>query len=142
MSKKAELFQEYLTSHNLTMFTRQDLNDQLKTSVFRSAFSVAGETIPFIIVVDESAFCMLQVQIAGGVVNDGNRARIYEEVNKWNITLKPFKYVIDTDGSLILTCCMMNADGQMDGDKTNAMMNIILDYLTKEYRNILAVVKG
>ena len=141
MSKKAEIFQEYLTSHNLTMFTRQNMNDQLKTSVFRSAFSVEGQNIPFIIVVDESAFSVMQVQIASSVVNDTNKAKVYEAINNWNITLKPFKYVVDTDGSLILTCCMMNPDGKMDGDQANAMMNIILNYLTKEYKNILSAVK-
>ena len=138
MSKKAEIFQEYLTSHNLTMFTRQDLNDQLQTSIFRSAFSIDGKNIPFIIVVDESAFAMIQVQIASGAVTNDNKLKVYDTINNWNISLKPFKYVVDNDGSLILTCCMMNADGQMDGDKANAMMNIILDYLTKEYKNILA----
>ena len=141
MSKKAEIFQKYLTSHNLNMFTRQDMNDQLNTSVFRSAFSVEGQNIPFIIIVDESAFSIIQVQIASGVMNDTNKIKVFDAVNNWNITLKPFKYIVDNDGSLILTCCMMNPDGQMDGDKANAMMNIILNYLTKEYKSILSAVK-
>ncbi len=142
MSTKAELFQAYLDEHELNMFNRQDIKDEVNTSIFRTAFGVDGKDIPAVVIVDDSAFCMIQVHMAGQVLNDGNKTRLLEMVNNMNAGLKPFKFIFDSQGNLIMVCCLLNADGQMDGDKVNAMLNTILDYLTKEHKKVLEAING
>lgn len=137
MSTKAELFQAYLDEKELKMFARQDMKDEMNTAIFRTAFGVDGKNVPAVIIVDDSAFCMVQVHLAGNAVNDGNKTKVFELLNNWNAALKPFKFIVDSQGNLVLVCCLLNADGQMDGDKVNAMMNTILDYLTKEYKKVI-----
>ena len=142
MSTKAELFQEYLDKHELNVFSRQDVKDDVNTSIFRTAFGVDNMNVPAVVIVDDSAFCMIQVHMAGEVLNDGNKARLFELINTWNAGLKPFKFIFDSKGNLVLVCCLLNEDDKMDGDKVNAMLNTILDYLTKEYKNIVTAVQG
>jgi len=142
VSTKAELFQAYLDEHELNMFNRQDIKDEVNTSIFRTAFGVDGKDIPAVVIVDDSAFCMIQVHMAGQVLNDGNKTRLLEMVNNMNAGLKPFKFIFDSQGNLIMVCCLLNADGQMDGDKVNAMLNTILDYLTKEHKKVLEAING
>ena len=142
MSTRAELFQEYLDKHELNVFTRQDVKDEVNTAIFRTNFGVDDKNIPAVIIVDDSAFCMIQVHMASDVVNDGNKAQLFELLNTWNAGLKPFKFIVDSKSNLVMVSCLLNEDGKMDGDKVNAMLNTILDYLTKEYMNIVAAVKG
>ena len=142
MSTKAELFQAYLDEKELKMFSRQDMKDEMNTAVFRTAFGVDGQDVPAVIVVDDSAFCMVQVHLAANALTDDNRVKMFETMNTWNAGLKPFKFIVDSHNNLVMVCCLLNADGQMDGDKVNAMMNTILDYLTKEYKNVIAALKG
>ena len=142
MSTKGELFQEYLDKAELNVFTRQDVKDEVNTSIFRTAFGVEEKNVPVVIIVDDSAFCMIQVQLAAEALNDGNKARLFELINNWNTALKPFKFIFDSKGNLVLVCCLLNEDGKMDGDKVNAMLSTILDYLMKEYKNIVAAMEG
>ena len=80
--------------------------------------------------------------LAANALTDDNRVKMFETMNTWNAGLKPFKFIVDSHNNLVMVCCLLNADGQMDGDKVNAMMNTILDYLTKEYKNVIAALKG
>ncbi|MCR5176130.1 MAG: YbjN domain-containing protein [Anaerovibrio sp.] len=142
MTTRADMFQEFLDKNNLNMFNRQDMNDEIHTGIFRTAFGIEGKNIPAVVVVDDSAFCMIQVHMATTVLRDDNKLKLYDAINRWNTTLKPFKFILDQQGNLVLVACLLNEDGKMDGDKVNAMLNTILDYLNKEHKNVLNTVVG
>ena len=63
-------------------------------------------------------------------------------MNKWTCNLKLFKYVLDDEGNVVLTSCLLNKVNEADGDKIFAVLDVMLQYITDDYKNIMQVLQG
>ena len=65
MIKKAEEFKQYLDKNNITVFQMEEIpNDANSTVVFRTHITVNGQQLPSALILDNSIFAMIRVQIS------------------------------------------------------------------------------
>ena len=142
MNSKSQMFQDYLQKNEKNMFFRRDLENEFHTSVFSSNFGIEKDSLPMAIVLDDTTYCMIQVQILADALKFNNDKYILRILNKWNCNLKLFKYVLDDEGNVVLTSCLLNKVNEADGDKIFAVLDVMLQYITDDYKNIMQVLQG
>ena len=65
MIKKAEDFKLYLEKNNITSFQMEEIsNDANSTVVFRTHVTIKGQQLPSALILDNSIFAMIRVQIS------------------------------------------------------------------------------
>lgn len=72
MSKAAK-FDEFLSSNNINCFSKEEIDNEMHSIVYRAHMEVSSQNLPTMIVLDDSIYTMIQVRVAAGVVNAGNR---------------------------------------------------------------------
>ena len=75
-SEKAKKFQAHLKANKITVFTVEQLKDEANSVVFRSRMEVKGQELPVMVVLDNSIYALIRVQIARNAVTEENRAAI------------------------------------------------------------------
>ena len=127
MNNKAEQFNAFL-------------EDQKIRVVFRSFLGVEGQQLPTIVIIDDSIFSIIRVQIAPQALKDENAADLLKMVNGQNMMYKPFKLFFDERGDLMLDVCLVTDKDKLDGNEVYQLFSVIINYLDENYRNIMKVV--
>ena len=78
MNKAAKDFAAYLESKNIDSFKVEELNDEQGSVIFRSTLILNGQSIPVGIILDDTIYAIVRVNIAVRAMNDDN---YYELVN-------------------------------------------------------------
>ena len=137
MNQKAEAFKEYLKEKDIKVFAIEELEgDEQKTVVFRSHITVEGQQLPTIVILDESIFAMVRVQITPQAMTEENHFELLKKVNEESSAYKPFKLYLNQAGDLMLDVCMV-IEGELKGDTIYAMFALIIDYLNNNYRTFM-----
>jgi len=139
MNKKAEAFKNYLEEKDIKVFEVEELDDEQKTVVFRSSITTDGHQLPTIVILDESIFAMVRVQISPKALTDSNQLELLKLINDESATYKPFKVYLNGDGDLILDVCLI-VDEELKGDTIYTMFSFIIDYLNNNYRKFMKCV--
>ncbi len=139
MNKKAEKFKNYLAEKEIKVFEIDELDDQQQTVVFRSSITTEGQQLPTIVVLDESIFAMVRVQISTKALTDSNQLDLLKLINEESASYKPFKVYLNDAGDLILDVCLI-VDEELKGDTIYTMFSFIIDYLDKNYRKFMKCV--
>ena len=75
MNNKAEQFNAFLEDQKITVFQMEELEgNEQHTVVFRSFLGVEGQQLPTIVIIDDSIFSIIRVQIAPQALKDENAA--------------------------------------------------------------------
>ncbi len=133
MNKRAQTFHEYLKESNIDCFTAEEISDELNTMAFRSHMEIAGQRLPLVVILDDSIYGMLRIQIAPKALKDNNKQVILEYINELNRQYKLFKYYTTTDGDLCLDCCVLCEAEQTNGSMLYTVINVVLNHLKEEY---------
>ena len=65
MNKNAVAFKAYLDERNIKVFEVEELaGDTMQTAVFRSNITTEGQQLPTAVILDESVFALVRVQIS------------------------------------------------------------------------------
>lgn len=137
MNQKAEAFKEYLKEKDIEVFEIEELRgDEQKTVVFRSYLTVEGQQLPVIVILDDSFFALVRVQISPKAMTEENHFELLKKVNEESSAYKPFKLYLNQAGDLMLDVCMV-IEGELKGDTIYAMFALIIDYLNNNYRNFM-----
>lgn len=139
MNKKAEAFKGYLEEKDIKVFEVEELDDQQQTVVFRSSITTEGHQLPTIVILDESIFAMVRVQISPKALSDDNQLELLKLINDESATYKPFKVYLNSDGDLMLDVCLI-VDEELKGDTIYTMFSFIIDYLNNNYRKFMKCV--
>ena len=83
MSKAAK-FDEFLSSNNINCFSKEEIDNEMHSIVYRAHMEVSSQNLPTMIVLDDSIYTMIQVRVAAGVVNAGNREGVLMPINELN----------------------------------------------------------
>ena len=141
MNKKAEAFQEYLQAKNITCFQVQEVaEDPLNTVVFRSVIAVEGQELPTLVVLDDSIYSIVRVRIIGNALKEENETALVKAINGLNAQYKVFKYYFAQDGALMLDCCLPSRVDVLDGDMVYTILDVIIQHLQGEFKNIMKLV--
>ena len=140
MNLKAEKFQEFLKEQQIAVFEVEELKDNFNSVVFRSRMEVESQKLPTIVILDNSIYALLRIQVAEKLVKADNKAAVWELVNELNQKYKVFKYYVLDDGSIILDCCMPTTDETFDGNLVRTIIDIALQHLIEFYPAIMKTI--
>lgn len=133
MNKRAQAFQEYLQEQNIDCFAVEEIGDELNTTAFRSHMEITGQRLPLVVILDDSIYGILRLQIAPKALKENNKQAMLEYINELNRQYKVFKYYVTADGDLCLDCCILSDAEQVNGPMLYTVMNVVLSHLTEEY---------
>ena len=137
MNKNAEAFKAYLDERNIKVFEVEELaGDTMQTAVFRSNITTEGQQLPTIVILDESVFAVLRVQISPKALTEANQLALLKMINEESAAYKPFKLYLNRDGDLMLDVCLV-VDGELKGDTVYAMFSLIINYLDANSRKLM-----
>ena len=141
MNNKAEQFNAFLEEQKIKVFQMEELEgNEQHTVVFRSFLGVEGQQLPTIVIIDDSIFSIIRVQIAPLALKDENAADLLKLINGQNMMYKPFKLFFDERGNLMLDVCLVADNDKLDGNEVYQLFRVIINYLDENYRNIMKVV--
>ena len=124
---KAAKFQKYLDDNKLTFFRRDASNDE----------AVEGQTLPVIIITDSTIYTIIRVQVGAGLVKEDNHVKFGEYLNGLNRSYKVFKYVVAENGAVFLDACLPSTNESFDPEVVRVVLDVIVDHLNQEYKNIM-----
>ena len=133
MNTKSEKFQSFLEENNIDCFAKEEIKDELNSVAFRSRIEIEGQQLPMIIILDESIYTMLRVQISAKLVKDGNKNEILNYINDLNRNFKIFKYYVTEEGDLCLDCCILNTTELFDGRMIQTALDVVVKHLGEHY---------
>ena len=67
INAKTLKLKEFLEANKIECFQVEERNDKNETAVFRSRMQIKGQVLPFAILVDDSVYTLLQVQLVRSV---------------------------------------------------------------------------
>ena len=137
MNKNAEAFKAYLDEKDIHVFEVEELEGESQgTAVFRSHITTEGQQLPAIVILDESVFALVRVQISPKALTESNQLELLKLANEETAAYKPFKLYLNRDGDLMLDVCVV-ADGELKGDTIYTMFSVIINYLDANYRKFM-----
>ncbi len=136
-NQKATKFEKYCKENNMTCFVREDLFDENGSVLFRSAIQADDYTVSFAVIVDESIFTIIRVQMAENFIRPENREAVMDYINLMNRSYKIFKYVVVEDGTVFLDSCIPSTDEFFDMKLVHVILDTIVSHVMEEYKNLL-----
>lgn len=136
--KKAEALQKYLAENKIEGFGLQNFQDDVHSHAFRSNLPVAGTNLAFMILLDDSVYTLIQVQIAANLVTEEKKAFVCEELNKLNDQYRMLKYNVDETGNILLSCSIPSGLEHFDPVLIIAILNQLQGHLNAIYPELMA----
>lgn len=139
MNAKAEKFKAYIAKNNLTNFKVEELvttetNESTKVT-FHTYVKIFGQKLPAVIIIDESIYTIIRVQVIPDIEYMKNKDEFIRCVNEMNISYKAVKYYLGADNALYLDMYIPNNREDIDGDLVMDLITAITTHLEKEYPN-------
>ena len=145
MNSKAEQFKSYLDGKEIKAFDIEELKDDPQsTAAFRSRLTINGQSLPTVVIVDESIFVLIRVQIQAQALTSENEAAIRAACNEENGRYKPFKLYTNAAGDLLLDVCL-TVMNELDGDEIYTLFDSLIGYLDGAdggYRRLMKAIWG
>lgn len=156
MNLKAENFKKFLAEREITYFKvaqSDDLQgnsnekgldesnsdaDGAETSdkvTFQTYVSIFGQKLPTVVIIDDSIYTVIRVQVIPDTEYNKNRDEFVRCVNEMNIAYKAVKYYLGNDNALYLDMYIPNRTDDVDGELVISLINAINSHLQKEYPN-------
>lgn len=136
-AEKVAAFQQYLTENNISGFGVQDFQNEVHAQAFRSNLPIEGQNLPFMILLDDSVYTILQVQVATSIARGDKRERICAYLNDLNEQYRMLKYSADAQGNVLLTCCIPAGTQHFEPALVIAILNQIQGHLNALYPDIM-----
>ena len=140
MNIKAEVFNKYLEDKEIKAFQVEEIADDAQHMVvYRSHIEVEGQQLPTLVLLDDSVFSMVRVQVAPQALTEENELELQRMVSEYNMKFKPFKLYFDQNGDLVLDVCLLTP-GQKEedfaqlGDEVYGMFDVLIKFLEENYR--------
>lgn len=140
MADKVEKMQQFLADNKIECFDVQKLEDERHTTIFRSRMDVKGQLLPMAVLMDDSVYVILQVQIAPQVVDEAKLAELAGAINNMNNNVRPFKFTVSDRGDFMLNACITAENNTFNPVLLNAIMGEALKFLEAQYANIMEVI--
>ncbi len=141
MNKKAESFKNFIDEKHPNIFDVEEIpNDEQNTTVFRSSITIAGQRLLAMVIIDDSIFTILRVQILPQAVTEENQTALLDLINEQNKGYKPFKLYLNDNKDLMLDTCLTVTTDELDGEVVYTLFDVIITYLNNSYRKIMKVV--
>ena len=153
MNNKAQAFSDFLTNNKIEAFQVQEVPDDAQgTVVFRSALEIEGQRLSTLVILDQSPYALIRVQILPKCCTEENELAVLRFVNEQNLTYQPFKLFFDNQGSLIMDTSLVlpvadeevkvEEAAQEIGEEIQGMLQVIINYLNENYKTFMQKIWG
>ncbi len=90
------------------------------------------------ILLDDSVYTLIQVQVAANLIVEDKNAFVREELKKLNNQYCMLKYSVDKVGNILLPCSILSGLGNFDLALIIAILNQIQVHLSVIYPEVMA----
>lgn len=147
VNKKAELFQQFIEQNELTnLFTLREIeNDQYNTAIFNASIEYNDIVFPLFVVLDDTPFGFVRLEIAGGRFTPEQRKATVEVLNQLNSEFKCFKhYLMEEDGyeAILLDVSLMSGDNFEPELVAYTIFEVLYPHTQKDLTRIIAAVES
>ena len=147
VNKKAELFQQFIEQNELTnLFTLREIeNDQYNTAIFDASIEYNDIVFPLFVVLDDTPFGFVRLEIAGGRFTPEQRKATVEVLNQLNSEFKCFKhYLMEEDGyeAILLDVSLMSGDNFEPELVAYTIFGVLYPHTQKDLTRIIAAVES
>ena len=147
VNKKAELFQQFIEQNELTnLFTLREIeNDQYNTAIFEASIEYNDIVFPLFVVLDDTPFGFVRLEIAGGRFTPEQRKATVEVLNQLNSEFKCFKhYLMEEDGyeAILLDVSLMSGDNFEPELVAYTIFEVLYPHTQKDLTRIIAAVES
>lgn len=142
MENKIEKMTKFLEENKIECFDVQKIEDAQHTTIFRSRMEVKGQLLPMALLMDDSVYMMLQVQIAPQVIDEAKLKAFASAINNMNNNVRPFKFTVSEKGDLMLNACITAENTTFNPALVNAIMGEAVKFMEAQYENIMEAVWG
>jgi hypothetical protein len=147
VNKKAELFQQFIEQNELTnLFTLREIeNDQYNTAIFDASIEYNDIVFPLFVVLDDTPFGFVRLEIAGGRFTLEQRKATVEVLNQLNSEFKCFKhYLMEEDGyeAILLDVSLMSGDNFEPELVAYTIFEVLYPHTQKDLTRIIAAVES
>lgn len=140
MENKIEKMTQFLADNKIECFDIQKMDDEHHTTIFRSRMEVKGQLLPMALLMDDSVYMLLQVQIAPQVIDEEKLKALAGAINNMNNNVRLFKFTVSERGDLMLNACITAENNTFNPALTNAIMAEAVKFLEAQYGNIMEAV--
>lgn len=140
MENKIEKMTKFLEENKIECFDIQKIEDEHHTTIFRSRMEVKGQLLPMALLMDDSVYMMLQVQIAPQVIDEAKLKDLAAGINNMNNNVRPFKFTVSERGDLMLNACITAENNTFNPALVNAIMGEAVKFMEAQYGNIMEAV--
>lgn len=134
---KVAVFEQYLVDNKVEGFTSRVVNDQLNSVVFQSNLAVKGQNLPVAVIIDDSVYTMIQVQVIGDAGSQKSLQELAVYANELNQTYRMLKYLVTAEGNLDVSCCVASDHDKFEPKLVIGILDQILQHLNQEYPNFM-----
>ena len=147
VNKKAELFQQFIEQNELTnLFTLREIeNDQYNTAIFDASIEYNDIVFPLFVVLDDTPFGFVRLEIAGGRFTPEQRKATVEVLNQLNSEFKCFKhYLMEEDGyeAILLDVSLMSGDNFEPELVAYTIFEVLYPHTQKDLTRIISAVES
>lgn len=142
INAKAQKFIDFLELKQIKCFQQEKVDDEFNTMIFRSRIEINGNNLPLLIILDNSIYGMIHVQVIPKALNNENKEKVLEYLNEENAKYKVFKYYLTANGGINLDSCVLLTNEQANGEMLYCVIDVIIKYLQENYPKLMSKVWG
>lgn len=139
--KKDKAFQEYLDTNKISGFGKQYAGEKGEVVIYRSNLQIKDATIPFMILLDNSVYTLLQFQVAAGAVKPEKKEKLSAYFNDLNNQYRMLKFTADAAGNVLLSVSIPAGAPHFEPALVIAILNEVEKLLNGEYDKLMEEIR-
>ena len=137
VENKIAKMENFLQDNKIECFNIEKLDDEKHTTIFRSRMEVKGQILPMAVLMDDSVYVLVQVQIAPQIMNKEKLAALSAEINNMNNNVSLFKFTVSDNGDFMLNACITTENSSFNPALLSALLDETLHFLENQYTYIM-----
>ena len=134
---RVKALKEFVEEKEIKGFEIIEPKDDTKPTVFKGFLGIKGQRLPLAIIVDNTIYTILQVEVARGLVSEENKEKMLELVNKYNVKYRMLTYTL-INGVVLLSCSIPATNDHFEPALFMVMIEQIEKHLNEVYSEIMA----
>lgn len=138
---RVKALKEFIKEKDIQGFEVLEPKEEGMVTVFKGFLGIKGQRLPLAIIVDNSIYTLLQVEVARGVVSEKNKEKMLELVNKYNAKYRMLTYTL-VNGEVLLNCSLPATNDHFEPALFMVMIEQIEKHLSEVYSDIMVEAWG
>ena len=132
MNKKVELMKEFIEKQKIKGIQFLEIDNN---NIFRSNLIIEGQVLPIFIVVNDSIYSFVQVQLI--TVTPEKAIQCMSYLNELNERFTMLKYYVNRPGNITVTCSVPASDDHFEPALLMALVDQVKSHLETNYKEIM-----